>query len=306
MNHASLLTSNANLIFVVVAVLIVLAMVMGRKNRTTHRTSYGWWIGLGVLLFIGSGFLGISQYRFSPMKEVRYSGRSAFENMKDEIQNGLESARDAAREAMEQSHDAMTKGAEEMQEALGAATSKETRSKTKRKSSAAMVAVSKPAVPSVTVSWAVEVNDKERSQKKEEVEKLLKSKAAIIVNHWVTERMPLKNIDLNVVTPFWLQDRGAFPEEIDFQKEQVDRAFTDQKDPLWGGTMKVELTATLQENLLEMGYQQLDSVLKDDQFKAQGIIAIVLFGITCFVGLLGLVKTVVFRRMSTFAGQPVS
>ncbi len=306
MNHASLLSSNANMIFVVVAVLIVLAMIMGGKNRATHRTSYGWWIGLGVLLFIGSGFLGISQFRFSPMKEVRYSVQSPFPSMRDEIQNGLESARDAAREALEHSHEAMAKGAEQVQQALEAATSKENRSKTKRTSSNSGVTVSKPAVPSKMTSWAVEVQEKERKQKKEEVEKLLMSKAAISVNHWVTERMPLRNMYLNVVTPLWLQDHGAFPEVIDFQQEQVDRAFTDQKDPLWGGTMKVELSPTLQENLLEMGYQQLDSVLKDDQFKAQGIIAIVLFGITCFVGILGLVKTVVFRRMSTFAGQPVS
>jgi len=305
MNHASPITFNANMIFVVVALLIVLAMVMGRKNRTTHRTSYGWWIGLGILLFIGSGFLGYSKLRISPTREVRYSGRSAIENMKDEIQNGLESARDASREALEQSHEAMTQAAEQMKQALGASTSKETK-KSKKNSSNTTVMISKPTVPSVKVSWAVEVKDKDRKQKKEDVEKLLMSKAAISVNHWVTERMPLKNIYLNVVTPLWLKDRGAFPEDIDYQDEEVPRSNTIQKDLLWGGSMKVELSPTLQESLLELGYQQLDTVLKDNQFEAQGIIAIVLFGITCFVGLLGLVKTVVFRRMSSFAGQPAA
>ena len=305
MNLASPFTFNANMIFMIVAVLIVLAMVMGRKSRTTHRTSYGWWIGLGILLFIGSGFLGISRFRLSPRTEVRYSGRSAIENMKDEIHNGLESAREASREALEQSHEAMTQAAEQMKQALGASTSKETK-KTKKNSSNTTVTIAKSTVPSVKVSWSVEVKDKERKQKKEEVEKLLMSKAAIRVNEWVTERMPLKNMYLNVVTPLWLKDHGAFPDEIDYQEEDVPRSNTTQKDPLWGGTMKVELIPTLQENLLEMGYQQLDTVLNDDQFATQGIIAIVLFGITCFVGLLGLVKTVVFRRMSSYAGQPVS
>jgi hypothetical protein len=46
MNPSTILTFNANMIFVVVGGLIILSMIMGRKNRTTNRTSMGWWIGL--------------------------------------------------------------------------------------------------------------------------------------------------------------------------------------------------------------------------------------------------------------------
>jgi len=301
MNPTSPMTFNTNLIFVVVGVLIVMAMVMGRKDRTTQRASYGWWIGLGVLLFIVSGFLGFNRLKVSPVTEVRHSGRSAFDDVKIEIQNGIDGARESIQKGMSE----VTKSMEEVQQSLGAFSSTETRSssRAKKKSPAPPAPPAPPAVPLSTVSWSVEVKDKERKQKKEDVEKLLLSKATSSVNRWVTERMPVQYRFLNVITTPWLQERAVFPEPIDYQTEEVPRANTSETDQLLGGTIKVVLSPVVQESLLELGYDQLESMLRNDQFQAQWIISIVLVGITVFVGILGLVKTFVFRRVTTYQAQ---
>lgn len=299
MNPASPLPFNVNLIFVIVGGLIVLAMIMGRKNRTTQRSSYGWWIGLGILLFIASGFLGFTQLRVGPVTEIRHSGRSAFQEMKEEIRAGVASARDSIQKGLEE----VKKSTETVQQTLETSRSTDNRSRAKRKASSAPLPPAIPSVPLVTVSWVVEVKEKERKQKKEDVENLLLSKAASSVNRWVTERMPLKDAYLDIATPAWLQERGVFPDPIDYQTEEVPRANTSLTDQLLGGTMKVILTPSVQENLIEQGYQQLELIMSNNQFQTQWIVSNVLLGITVFVGILGLVKTLVFRRMTNSPGS---
>lgn len=298
MNAASQISISPNLIFVIVAILIVLSMMMGGKNRTTNRTSYGWWIGLGVLLFIGSGFIFMARSGVGPITEVRHSLKSAINEMKNHIRTGTESVR----ESMEQGLDDMGKGVDQVQEAFGSVGTSDSKTKSKKKPPASAVAVIKANVPTVNVSWTVEVKEKDRKQKKEEVDKLLLSMATSSVNRWVTERMPLKNIYLNGVTTPWLQERGAFSETIEYQTQDVPRVNTNETDPLIGGTMKVVLTPAVQESLLDLGYEQLNALLRNEQFQAQWIITIVLLGITGFVAILGLVKSVVTRRVSGYAG----
>lgn len=295
MNQVSPISFNANMIFVVVAVLIVLAMMMGGKNRTTHRTSFGWWIGLGVLLLIGSGFVFFVRTSTGPTIEVRHSGRSAFDSVKEQVRHGMETARESFDKSMG-----------EVAKTFGASASSESKSKGRRKPSELTPAVAKPAVPSVSVSWTVEVKEDERKQKKEEVDKLLLLKATDSVNRWVTDRMPLRTLAPDLVTVPWLQERGAFPDPVEYQTMEVPRVNTSETDPLLGGTMKVVLTPAVQESLLDLGYEQLNVVLKSEQFKAQWIITTILLGITGFVAILGLVKTLVTRRMSMFPGQPAS
>ncbi|HQR07215.1 MAG TPA: hypothetical protein PLN21_10355 [Gemmatales bacterium] len=302
MNPASPISFSPNMIFVIVAVLIVLAMMMGRKNRTTHRTSFGWWIGLGVLLFIGSGFIFFARSGSGATIEVRHSVRSAINEMKNQIRTGAETVRDS----LEQGLDEMSKGVDQVQGTIGSLGSSDSKSKGKKKSSTTAPIVAKITAPTAIVSWTVEVKDKDRKQKKEEVDKLLHSKATISINRWLTERMPVKNIDLNVVTTPWLQERGVFSEPIEYQTQEVPRVNTSETDPLIGGTLKVILTPTVQESLLDLGYEQVNTLLKSDQFQAQWIITTILLGITGFVAILGLVKTVVTRRVSGYAAQPVS
>lgn len=290
------------MIFVIIAILIVLAMMMGGKNRTTHRTSYGWWIGLGVLLFIGSGFIFFGRLSVSPNYEVRHTVRSAINEVKNQIRVGIETGR----EALDQGLGEIGKGVEQVQGAVGSSGNNDSKTKGKKKSSATAPAVARITVPTASVSWTVEVKDDDRKQKKEDVDKLLLNKATASINRWVTDRMPMKNVRLNVVTTPWLQEQGVFSEPIDYQSEEVPRANTSETDQLFGGTMKVVLTPGVQERLLDLGYEQLNAILKDDQFQSQWIVSIVLMGITVFVGILGLVKTIVFRRTSGYAAQPVS
>jgi hypothetical protein len=221
--------------------------------------------------------------------------------MKYELRNGIEAARDS----LEQGLGEVKKGVEQAQQSLNTTTGNESRSKNKR-NTRDTTTVYHPATPTETVYWTVEVKDKERRQKTQEVENLLKLKAAQSVNQWVTERMPLKNIFLNVVTVPWLQERGVFSDPIEFETEDVPRINSSETDPLSGGTLKVSLLPAVQVSLLEMGYLQLESIMRNEQFQAQWIISIVLFGITVFVGILGLVKTLVLRRESAFQGQPVT
>ncbi len=302
MNSTSPMWINPNMIFVIVAVLIVLAMLMGGKNRTTRRTSFGWWIGLGVLLFIGSGFIFFARSGSGSNFEVRHSVRSAINEVKNQIRVGVETGR----EALDQGREEVSKSIEQIQGAFGSQGSSTTKTKGKKKPDAAASVVGKSTSPTGNVSWTVEVKEKDRKQKKEDVEKLLQSKATVSVNRWVADRMPVRNFFLNAVTTPWLQERGAFSEPIDYQTEEVPRANTSETDQLYSGTMKVVLTPSVQESLLDMGYDQLNEVLKSDQFQAQWIVSLVLMGITIFVGILGLVKTVVFRRATGYAAQPIT
>lgn len=298
MNPASQISINPGMIFVIVALLIVLAMMMGGKNRTTHRTSYGWWIGLGVLLLIGSGFIFFTRSGSGPITEVRHSVKSALIEMKNQLRSGTETVRDS----LEQGLDEMSKSVDQVQEAVGSLSSSDSKAKGKRKPPA----VVNTTLPSGNVSWTVEVKEKERKQKKEDVDMLLLSKATSSINRWVTDRMPMKNIYLNAVITPWLQERGVFSEPIDYQSEDVPRANTSETDQLFGGTMKVVLTPAIQQNLIDLGYERLNAVLKNDQFQAQWIITIILLGITGFVAILGLVKTLVTRRVNGNAADPVS
>jgi len=290
------------MIFVIVAVLIVLAMMMGGKNRTTNRTSYGWWIGLGVLLFIGSGFIFFARSGSGPITEVRHSLKSAINEMKNQIRSSTE----VVRESLEQGLDEMGKGVDQVQGTIGPLANSDSKTKGKKKPSTPAPVVVKATVPTVSVSWTVEVKEKDRRQKKEDVDKLLHSKATSSVNRWVTERMPMKNIFLNAVTTPWLQERGVFSEPIEYQTEDVPRANTSETDQLFGGTMKVVLTPAVQESLLDLGYEQLNTLMKNEQFQAQWIITTILLGITGFVGILGLVKTLVGRQTSAYAAQRAS
>ncbi|MFT3878927.1 MAG: hypothetical protein QM703_04615 [Gemmatales bacterium] len=296
MNPASQVSFSPTLIFAVVAILIVLAMMMSGKSRTTHRTSFGWWIGLGVLLFIGSGFIFFVRSGGGAITEVRHSMRSAVNEMKNQLRSGSEAVRDSIEQGLEE----LGQGLDQAKEATGTLGSSSSKAKGKKKPSTDASVVVKTTTPSASVSWTVEVKDKDRKQKKEDVDKLLHSKATNSVNRWVTDRMPLKNIFLNVVTTPWLVERGAFPESIEYQPEEVARANTNEKDQLYGATMKVVLTPTVQANLLDLGYDQLNESLRNEQFQMQWIITTILLGITGLVAILGLVKTVVTRRVSGY------
>lgn len=300
MNPSSQFLINPNTIFVIMALLIVGAMMMGKKNRTTHRTSYGWWIGLGVLLFIASGFIIFSRSGSGSNYEVRHSVKSAITQVKNQIRTTIENGR----ESLEEGLDELSKGMAQVEETVNSLGTSSSKTKGKKKPSSVAPTFSMVTTPASLVAWTVEVKENDRKQKKEEVDKLLFSKATSSVNRWVTERMPLKNLSLNVVTMPWLKERGAFPEPIDYQTQEVPRANTTDTDPLIGGTMKVVLTPEVQESLLEMGHQQLNALLKADQFQAQWIISLVLLGITLLVGIIGLVKAVAARKLPEVTAAP--
>lgn len=282
-------------IFAVVAGLVILAMVMGRKN--SQRTGFGWWIGLGILLFVISMFFSIFSLR-SSVTEVRYNDRSAFREalaeVKGNIQNAVETVRDSIQDGVQEVKD----GVEEARQSIQRTTQSSGR-KSKTSSTTITVVANPNNTPMNTVTLLVNVKDKERSQNKDEVKNTLIEKATRSVNRWASERLPIPNYAFNLVDEAWLQEHRAFPEEVEFTQELLPRVNPSELDPLFGGTLKVVLTPAVQNALLEIGCTRLQTQLQDDQFTAQGIICICLLGLTGFAGLMALAKTLFTRRVMT-------
>ena len=287
------------MLFAIAGGLIVLAMLMGRKSNGSGRTSVGWWIGLAVLLVVVSGFLGFSRLRISPVVEERHSGRSAIDRAMSEMRDKIESGVRAARDSMQKGLDEAQKSVEETEEAINTVTTKVTSSgmKNAKSGKASSSEITTTPLPTTKVEWTVEVTGADRSQRQQVVQERLEQRAAESVNRWVNERMPVKYYGFHFITPAWLVDHGAFPNAIEYEKESLDRANTDQKDVLIGGALKVVLPPKLQQTLLDMGYRELESQLQNEKVEIQGVMFVILLGITGFVGILALVKTLVSRRM---------
>lgn len=286
MNPTTQFVMKPGIIFAIIAVLVILAMVMGRKND--NRAGWGWWIGLGLLLVIVSGFFSFTTLSGGSTIEERYANttnmRDVMTGVKNDIQAGTSQVRDAVQEAMAEARASIQRSAQ-------------TNSRKNKSNATVTVVSSSNTAPPNTVTLQVMVKDKERSQQEDEVKKALLAKAARSVNRWVSERLPIKTYYLNVVDQAWLQDHNAFPEEPQLDKEMLPRTDPSLLDPLYGGTLKVVLTPALQSSLIDMGYAQLQTHMQDEQFTTQGIISICLLGLTGFAGLLALVKTLIVRRV---------
>ncbi len=284
---------NFNFIFLLMGGLIVLAMIMGRRSKNSHRTGTGWWVGLGVMLVVVSVFLGFTKMRFGSIKEERHSSRNAFseavDEFRDELRSGLDQAKDAIRDSLQQAQDGVA-------DAHKALTSVNTTAK--NKTSTVKVVKSVPNTPRTPTSWLVEVKDRDRSQNQKDVDHRLHMKAVESVNRWVNERMPVKwmmyysTIDID-----WLKNHGVFPASIDYDEELVPRSNSSAKDKLYGGTLKITLVPEVQETLLNMGYQKLEDSIHDEKFLAQWIIFVCLAGMSLLLALIALVR-------GFFVGQP--
>lgn len=296
MSSSSQIVFVPKMIFAVIAGLIVLAIIMGRKQRYSYRTGFGWWIGLGVLLVVVSGFLYFSRLAVSPIVEERRGGRSAFNqviaDMKEHIAAGLEAARESMKEGMDEVH----RSVDEAQESINSVV-KESKSTSKlRGANTTVVKGTTSTTPTTVVQWTVEVKDRERSQQQEVVEKRLHEKAASSVNRWLNDQLPVKYYGMQVIGPQWLIDNGAFPDPISYAPAEVPRMNSSLTDKLYGGALTVKLLPNLQQTLLDLGYQELEQSIQAEKLQTQGVIFIVLMGITGFMGILGLVKMVVSRR----------
>lgn len=296
MNSSGTFYLNFNFIFILMGGLIVLAMIMGRRSKNSHRTGTGWWIGLGVLLVVVSTFLGFTKMRFGSVREERHNPRNAFSEAVDEFRTGLEHAKESIRDSLQSAQDSVEEARKAMTNVNAVARKRNTNSTTVK------VIKSSASTPRNPTAWMVEVTDRERSQNQKDVERRLYMKAVDSVNRWVNEHMPVNWIMYyRTIDSDWLRNHGVFPEPIDFQEELVPRSNSSVKDKLYGGTLKVSLVPEVQETLLNIGYQQLEETLYNDKFLAQGIIFICLAGMTILLGLIALLRGFIIGRYSAAA-----
>ncbi|MBL8822962.1 MAG: hypothetical protein JNJ77_10275 [Planctomycetia bacterium] len=287
---------NFNFIFIVMGGLIVLAMVMGRRSKNSHRTGTSWWVGLGVLLVVVSVFLGFTKMRMGSVKEERHSPKNAFsdavDEFRDELRSGLDQARESIRDSLQTAQDGM-------EEARKAITSANITAKSKNTKSTTRVVKTTINAPRIPTSWIVEVKDRERSQSQKDVDRQLYMKAVESVHRWINERMPVNwMMHYPTVNLDWLKNHGVFQDAIEYQEELVPRSSSNVKDTLYGGTLKVSLAPEVQETLLNLGYQKLEDTLHEDKFLAQWIIFICLVGTTLLLVLIAVIR-------GFFVGRPV-
>lgn len=294
MNGSTSFTISPILSFLVVGGLIVLAMAMSRRNQDSQRAGFGWWIGLGLLLLVVSGFLAVTRMRGGAVKEERHTGRYAFNQAIAEMKEGIASGAQAMQEGLDEA----SKSIEEVQKAMTSAKSGSKTSNKRTGNSASVTVGSVPAIPLSTLEWTVEVKGDECSQNQRQVASNLMEKAVASVNKWVNERMPIKSLWFRAIDENWLLEHNALPLPVKFETEGIPRLDSNEKDPLHGGTLKVVLSPATQQSLLEIGYKRLEELLLEDKFEGQAIIFFVLVVITGMALALGTVKTLYARRVS--------
>lgn len=287
MNDFPVIKFTPMLSFIIVAGLVVLGMLLGGKNK--HRAGMNWWIGLAVLLLITSGFVGMYSYRQSGMTEERQSVRRFVSDFKDDIRSGIDSAKEALQEGMQ-----------ELQQATDSAKGAFASTRNTRKNSGKTIKVttnapSVPKAPRTPFDFTVSLTEKERSTKQEIVDAKLKSKAIDYIQRWIDERMPCRNYIAIRLDSQMLEKEGAFAEKIDYEKEPITNPTTGETEQLLGGVLKVNLSPALQETLLDMGYESLQSQLQSDQLLKQFIVFATIMGITLLMGLLGSARWLFFR-----------
>lgn len=272
------------LIFILVGGLIVLAMAMGRKNQQGHRAGVGWWVSLGLLLVVVSGFLGYSRLRVSPVFEERHIGRNIFNRTMSDappVQAGVSEK---------------PQGFQSAQEILREQVLEAKRARESRASNAKAAAMVSLTAPKSSVEWTIEVKGNERRQSMEEVAQVLREKVTSSVNKWVLDRMPIKSIWFHTVDEAWLEQHGVFDSEIKYDTVGVPRLDPKLKDTLYSGAMTVVLNPSVQVELLEKGYSKLELTLQDEKFQGQFAIFFILLVLTGLAALLGTVKSMAARR----------
>lgn len=286
------------LLFAIAAGLIVFAMLMGRRQDATQRSSLGRWIGLTALLLIASCFIVFTQMRGGVRMEERYSGRSALDHaitqMKDRINEGMATAK----ESLEGGMNEVSKGMEEVQKSLSKAGSRGSSSASRGNRTSTSSSASKTTripMPTTEVGWTVELNNDDHSQRVEVVIQRLHEQAAKTVNRWINERLPLKNYALQCVNSDWLSEHNAFPTPPMITPQPIDRANTNLKDTLFGGSIKIVLPPALQQTLLEKGFSDLEEAMQNEKYDIQFVMFIVLMGLAGLSGLLGMARLLVRR-----------
>jgi hypothetical protein len=278
------MNANAQLSMTPIYILIVVglvgfSMLMSRKGK--HRTGMGWWIGLAVILFVVSGFFSIRSLRSN--SEERYRDGTYVYQIKEQVQGALSQAKESLEEGME----GLKENLEEAKRALTNA------GRTGKKGNTVVVntnAPPAPKVPRTPYSTTLELKDRDRSAKKEQVEQRLREKAVNYVRQWVSDRMPIRHYGYLNINERWLQDNGAFPEPVEYTEEEIARLNTSSTDRLYGGTLKLLLSSNVQEQLIDQGYSSLQYYLEENKFTTQWIITIVLCGVTGLFALFGIIR----------------
>ncbi|HMP17427.1 MAG TPA: hypothetical protein PKD72_10415, partial [Gemmatales bacterium] len=220
------------MILLIVVGLVILSMFMSGKNK--HRSSLGWWVGLGVLLLVLSGIY--TTRNIGARVEERYKDQSYTSRFREDLQSSMGQLKESLQEGMTQ----LKKGLSDSRDALNAAVASSANPGQKKSGVTVIRNLGTTArTPRTPYVSTVQLKDREQSSKKEQVEQRLYERGMQYIANWVRERMPLRHTPGLSLDLAWLKDNGVFPEPVQFTEQDIPRANTQETDKLYGGSLKL-------------------------------------------------------------------